>query len=298
MFTVVQCTATECYRRDRVLTVVGMALLVGILPMLALATLDERTIANVNPWIKPIKFSVSLGVYFLTLGWLLSYLPGPSRAQRLISWITAGALLFELPILLLQSTRGVASHFNTTTLLDGALYHVMGAAAFTQMGMLAWALVLFCKSKVDLPLLYLSGIRLGMALTLMCVLPGIMMVALARHAVGVADGGPGLPFLNWSTVGGDLRIAHFLCLHALQVLPLTGFLLSRLSAVIGSQPSRLAFGFISMAYVALLVYVFGLALAGTPLIMRSSAATWTFRGSAIPLAEKYHDQCFENGVHV
>ncbi|MDQ3068302.1 MAG: hypothetical protein M3R55_01060 [Acidobacteriota bacterium] len=33
--------------------------------------------------------------------------------------------------------------------------------------------------------------------------------------------------MNWSTAGGDLRAAHFIGLHALQALPILGWVLSR-----------------------------------------------------------------------
>jgi hypothetical protein len=44
--------------------------------------------------------------------------------------------------------------------------------------------------------------------------------------VGASDGTDGIAFLNWSRVVGDLRSAHFITMHGLQVIPLFAFFVS------------------------------------------------------------------------
>lgn len=71
-----------------------------------------------------------------------------------------------------------------------------------------------------------TGARLGLAILLWGSFEGVSMISRRQHLVGAPDSGDGLPLLNWSRTHGDLRIAHFFGIHAIQVLLVLGFLLS------------------------------------------------------------------------
>jgi hypothetical protein len=94
---------------------------------------------------------------------------------------------------------------------------------------------------------------------------GGVMVAQGRSVVGVAPGGPGLPVLNWSTTGGDFRVAHFLGIHALQILPIAGWLIDRLKGL-PRRAKPTAVVAVSAGYVLLMGFVFMQAMNGVPLV--------------------------------
>jgi FtsH-binding integral membrane protein len=85
----------------------------------------------------------------------------------------------------------------------------------------------FQQKEFNIPAAYVWGIRLGLVFFILFSSEGGVMVALLKHTVGGADGSEGLPIFNWSKQYGDLRIAHFIGIHALQLLPLTGFYVAK-----------------------------------------------------------------------
>ena len=174
-------------------------------------------------------------------------------------------MMAEITCIVMQSARGTTSHFNAATPFDAAVFALMGVMIGFNAMLVAWVLVLFFTSEL-LPITpaYARGIRCGLALFLLASAEGGLMVGHHAHTVGAPDGGPGLPLINWSREHGDLRVAHFLGMHALQVLPFAGYLLGR-SRRGESQQVRYVLGLAFLYLVATLV-LFWMAMQGRPLV--------------------------------
>jgi hypothetical protein len=98
-----------------------------------------------------------------------------------------------------------------------------------------------------------------------------------QHTVGAPDGGPGLPVVGWSTVGGDLRVRHFIGLHALQVLPLLAWVLTRFAGRLSERTRVRLLLLAGAGYAGITGITTGQALREQPLI-RPDAVTLTAFG--------------------
>jgi hypothetical protein len=226
------------------LTATGLVMLVVLAGTLVGLAVDPRVITGAPAWLKPAKFAVSIAIYAFTLAWVFSLIPEWTRVRRIVGWTTAVALVVEMTLIGVQAFRGTASHFNVATEFDAVIFAVMGLAIVVQtLSTIAVAVALWRHRFTDRAVGW--ALRLGMTLTIVGAMTGGMMTQPTRqqleaaragermnivgaHTVGAPDGGPGLPGTGWSTRHGDLRVAHFVGLHALQVLPIVALLLGRL----------------------------------------------------------------------
>jgi hypothetical protein len=208
--------------------------LVGIL-------VDPRVITGAPAWLKPFKFAISTAVYSLTLAWMFRYLPDWPRVRRIVGWTTAIVFVLEVAIIDAQAWRGTTSHFNVSTPLNMTLFLVMGAAILIQTLVSVTVAVALWRQKFREPALGWA-LRLGMTLTIVGAMTGplmtrptsaqlaearagVRMTTAGAHTVGGPDGGPGMPVTGWSRDHGDVRVPHFIGLHAIQALAIVALFL-------------------------------------------------------------------------
>jgi hypothetical protein len=226
---------------------------------------DHRSILGLNPWIKPLKFDLSILIFLITIAAFLSALGSRFPQQStIITWGIAIAMVIENSIISLQSFRGVRSHMNFDTLLDGSLFGIMGILIALNTLFVIWLLVLSCAIPTTWPRAAAWGGRLGLAFLIAGSLEGILMVSRSAHTVGAPDGLPGVPFVNWSSTHGDLRVPHFFALHALQLLPLLGYAFSRTTWT--ERIQLIAVAATATGYFAMVWALFQQAMAGRSVI--------------------------------
>jgi hypothetical protein len=278
-------TLCRLYTTDAPLTVTGVLMAAALIPALAGLWLDPQVITGAPAWLKPAKFAVSTAIYTFTLAWMFAYLPDWRRTRRIVGWATAAILVFEVGVIYIQAWRGTTSHFNVGTPLDATLFAAMGLGIVLQvLASITVAVALWRQRFGDAAFGW--ALRLGMTLSIVGASTGGLMttprasqIAEARsthhmavsgaHTVGAPDGGPGLPGTGWNREHGDIRVAHFVGLHAMQVLPVVAWFLTRRR---GSNARALRLTFVAASsYSALFVLLLAQALSGESVVAPSPA---------------------------
>lgn len=231
----------EALRRQRTLTLFGAAMLVAFALAAIGLGVDDRVLRGMNVWVKPMKFMLSVAVFALTTAWFIGYLPVAQRSNRAVKAVVAMILAagtFEVGYITLQAALGEASHYNVGDALHGVLYTLMGigAAVLTaSQAVLAWQLRRYRDPSGDpsgdpsLAVPYRAAVVIGLLLTFVL-----------GTGLGFLLGGlqpptaPAVPVFGWALTG-DLRPAHFLSIHAQQVLPLAGAAIAALNPRHGTR---------------------------------------------------------------
>jgi hypothetical protein len=230
---------------------------------LVLAVVDQRELVGAPLWFKPLKFAISIAAYTATLAWMLGRLPAPALQRT--GWTMVAGLWIEILIIGGQAARGQLSHFNDDGGTGSLLFAIMGAGITVVFFLNAAVAVRFLRERsieADLAV----AVRIGLLVTLVGMSLGFLLTAFGGHTVGLPDGGPGLPLVGWSTVGGDLRIGHFVGLHALQVLPLLAGVLARFAPTLDVPTRARMLRAVGLGYLGLIVLLTVQALRGQPLL--------------------------------
>ena len=227
---------------------------------------DSRMIDGTAVWAKPLKFSISFAVLFATMALVEPYFSPDWRKGRMFAGIAVAmalSMLLEMLYMIFQAAQGQASHFNTSSQFTGLMYTLMGVGAVTLVigvGLVGWA-ALRDKAASFGPGLR-AGVALGFILSFgLTMITAGTMSSMAGHFIGTpAPGAAVFPLMGWSASVGDLRPAHFVALHAMQVLPLLGLWIDRR----GKAPRWVAIA--ALAYVVITAGLFAQALMGLPVI--------------------------------
>ena len=210
----------------------GLAFLGLTLLTLLAANLDGRTLAGVSVWSKPFKFSLSLTVYFLTLVCFARLLPSTvwrSTWGKALVWVPIGFAAFEIVYITYQGAIGQGSHFNTDTPFHALMYSLMGFGAVTLVtSLLAMGLTIAKHRSLAEPVVFAVVVGIVLTFLLGGGFGGYLGGQSGHWVGGTASDANGTWLFNWSRDGGDLRVAHFFGMHAMQAIPLFALLLDQL----------------------------------------------------------------------
>ena len=259
----------DWYSRERTLARTALIALLCVPPLLLLARLDERTVGGVSLWVKPIKFHVAIAIYLGTLCWYAGWIERRWTHRpwyRLFTALIVACTVVELAWISAAAAVGQPSHFNRSHPVFATLYPLMGVLAVTLTSATLFYAALIARQTrhtIAPPLraAVIAGLVTSFVLTV--IIAGELSSMDSHWIGGTRSDAAGVPLLGWSRDGGDLRVAHFFALHAMQLVPLAASARWPALPFVGPLP-RVAL--VTLAYVAFVLAIYRQALAGEPFL--------------------------------
>jgi hypothetical protein len=255
---------TNLKSKNNLLAQSGLIFLIITIALIIIAFFNTTQVLGINAMIKPIKFASSLCIYAFTMAYLLQFWQNQMSVKK-YSILAAIVMFYEQFAITVQAFRGKLSHFNVTEWFGGILYLFMGITIVSLTIATLFMAIQFIKQKeYSINKTFSLSIKIGMILFVVFSFLGGYMTSINSHNIGGPIGQAGLPLVNWSTLFGDVRVAHFFGLHALQLIPLFGYYISK-SSLSSNSAHKLVWLFASM-YFLFIAFTFVQALMGRPFI--------------------------------
>ena len=249
--------------RNETLFYFGCICFVLAIAFFVLTKTTSTQVYKVNAWYKPFKFAVSIAIYSWSMAWYCYYLN--SFNIHLFNWTVVVLWSFEIIYIAFQAGRGKLSHYNLSTPFYSVMYSCMAMAASIVTVYTAYIGYLFFTHDFPaLPNHYVWAVRLGILIFVVFSFEGFAMGSRLNHSVGAVNDNSNWFVLGWSKTVGDLRVSHFIGMHALQILPLLSFyLLKNTPLTIG----------LATVYALLAIVTLVQAIQGKPLIRSKNTST-------------------------
>jgi len=205
---------------SKLLVIYGLFMLIALLLTYFGSFTDSRLIRDVGVWVKPMKFMASTALFALTSIWVLKVANSNIDQLHIFKWVVVLIVvtsLFEVVYISYQASLASASHYNVSDPIHAFMFGLMGVAAVGLTASQVWIAWLIWKEQSHAVIPTATwGVIIRLLLTfILSTVSGFMLGGNQPPA------GQGLPVVGWHLYK-DIRPAHFLGVHAQQLIPLCG----------------------------------------------------------------------------
>ncbi|MGW2743755.1 hypothetical protein [Streptomyces sp. NPDC001450] len=208
---------------ERLCHTAGLLLVLSGLAHLLVFAADGGPWDGPVSWRKPVTFGLSFGATLIAITWVTSYLRVGARLRTVLLVVLAADCVVEAGGITLQAWRRVPSHLNMETPLETAVSMTLAVGGGVLVALLTVFAVAAFRHRPAGPAGMPLAVRSGFAILLVALASGAAMIA--RGVVLTRTGHQEAAYHSTA----PLKPLHGVSLHAVLVLPLLAWLLSRTS---------------------------------------------------------------------